>query len=86
MKLVMYRRYDQEILCGSKNGIYVRFINGNGCGGITFLYDPPENLDHVDKKELNDLFQNVVRREQVDFIKRRYKEEIVNFLKEGDAL
>ncbi|WP_028778765.1 hypothetical protein [Shimazuella kribbensis] len=80
MKLIMYRRYDQEILCGSKEGVYVRFINSSGCGGITFLYDPPVNLDHANRRELNDLFQNVVRREQVEFIKRRYKEEITKFI------
>ncbi|MDQ0255567.1 hypothetical protein J2S74_002949 [Evansella vedderi] len=60
-------------------GVWCLFATTTKRTSITFFNNPPESVDHVCKGYLNGRFGNVTREDQVRFIKRRFKEEIVKF-------
>jgi len=45
----------------------------------TWFSNPPKSIDHVCKKYLQGRLWNVSRQSQVDFIKKRFKEEMAKF-------
>lgn len=63
--------------CGT--GVEFTFTNSRGLSKSTYFCNPPESIDHVCKGYLNNRLNNVVRKDQVEFIKARYKEEIKKF-------
>ena len=79
MKFKIFQRDDQR---DGDHGVYCTFINGRGYGCTTFFNSPPDSIDHVDISYLQGRFGNVVRREQVEFIKREFKKEIIPFYRE----
>lgn len=82
MKFEMYRAVDQAL---KDRSVICRFTNGEGRTSTTWFSAPPDSIDHVDIKYLRGRFSNVVRREQMEFIKRRFKQEMkkIHSLHEG---
>ncbi|MGV2887604.1 hypothetical protein [Paenibacillus taichungensis] len=79
MKLEMYRKDELE------SGVHITFTNGSGRSCTTYLTNPSDSIDHVHMEYLQERLPNVVRREQVEFIKRRYAEEIGRFQQPAPA-
>lgn len=73
MKFEMWRNDDSD------KGIYCSFENKNTYSS-TYFNNPPSSIDHVCINYLKERFWNVKRREQEEFIKKRFKEEIGKFL------
>ncbi|MNW51110.1 hypothetical protein D3C74_285860 [compost metagenome] len=60
-------------------GIKFAFTDGKGDRRVHSFGSPPESIDHVSPMYLYDRFSNAKNVRHCNFIKRRYKEEIVNF-------
>jgi hypothetical protein len=73
MKFEMFRKEESD------RGVYCTFTNGSGRSRTTYFNNPPASISHVDLEYLQGRLANVVRQEQMEFIKRRYSEEIGKF-------
>lgn len=58
-------------------GIMFSFTDGNGNRAETWFGAPPGSIDHVCLVYLKNRFPNVKNDRHCQFIKRRYKEEIM---------
>ena len=73
-------RLQFEITKATHSGINMSFTDGKGRTSSTWFGAPPDSINHVCIKYLKDRFGNVKTERHCEIIKRRYAEEIVNFI------
>jgi len=71
----MWRSANQD---QNDRGVWCSFKTKNGYSS-TFFNAPPDSIDHVCINYIRGRFSNVRQESQMNFIKKRYKEEIVKF-------
>ncbi len=57
-------------------GYFLSFETSTKRKRTTWFSNPPSSIDHVDKSYLQNRLPNVSRESQVEFIKKRFKEEM----------
>ncbi|UGO47773.1 spore coat polysaccharide biosynthesis protein [Bacillus phage vB_BanH_McCartney] len=62
-----------EFVRRSDGGLRVYYTTGSGVCASTYFPAPPESIDHVDFKYLQQRFFNIRTAIQVTFIKKEYK-------------
>lgn len=60
-------------------GVTCTFTNGSGVSSTTYFNAPVMSISHVCPVYMKGRFWNVRDKRQMDFIKRRYAEEITKF-------
>jgi hypothetical protein len=73
------RRLKFEMWKHRDGGVMTRFTDGRGIYTDSWWSSPPSSINHVGPEYLLNRHPNVRNDRHVDFIKRCFKEEVVNF-------